>query len=59
MLHTIPNRKLHTINHIQYGLFLKYYNIWGHYGPPPNFVASRSIMIKFGVLMEFDKFSPK
>ena len=30
-----------------------------HYGPPPNFVVSSSIMIEFGVLIEFDKFSPK
>ena len=29
------------------------------YGPPPNFVVSSSITIKFGVLIEFDKFSPK
>ena len=27
--------------------------------PSPNFVVSSSIMIKFGVLIEFDKFSPK
>ena len=29
------------------------------YGPPPNFVVSSSVTIKFGVLIEFDKFSPK
>ena len=29
---------------------------WGHYGPPPNFVVSSSVTIKFGVLIEFDKF---
>ena len=29
------------------------------YGHPPNFVVSSSITIKFGVLTEFDKFSPK
>ena len=29
------------------------------YGPPPNFVVSSSIMIKFSVRIEFDKFSPK
>ena len=28
-------------------------------GPPPNFVVSSSIMIKFGAVIEFDKFSPK
>ena len=34
--------------------------VWGHYAPPPpNFVVSSSIMIKFGVLVEFDNFSPK
>ena len=27
--------------------------------PPPNFVVSNSVMIKFGLLTEFDKFSPK
>ena len=27
--------------------------------PIPNFVVSSSIMIKFGVLIEFDKFSLK
>ena len=27
--------------------------------PSPNFVVSSSIMMKFGVLIEFDKFSPK
>ena len=27
--------------------------------PSPNFVVSSSIKIKFGVLIEFDKFSPK
>ena len=27
--------------------------------PPPNFVVSCSVRIKFGVLIEFDKFSPK
>ena len=26
---------------------------------PPNFIVSSSIMIKFDVLIEFDKFSPK
>ena len=26
---------------------------------PPNFVVSSSITIKFGVVREFDKFSPK
>ena len=31
----------------------------GHYGPLPNFVVSSSIRIKFGVLIEFHKFSPK
>ena len=29
------------------------------YGPHPNFVVSSSITIKFGVLIEFDKFAPK
>ena len=29
------------------------------YGGAPNFVVSTSMMIKFGVLIEFDKFSPK
>ena len=29
------------------------------YGPPPNFVVSSSITIKCGVLIEFDKVSPK
>ena len=29
--------------------------VWG--GGAPNFVVSSSIMIKFGVLVEFDKFS--
>ena len=35
---------------------------WGEGGgimAPPNFVVSSSIMTKFGVLVEFDKFSPK
>ena len=27
--------------------------------PPPNFVVFSSIMIKFGVSLEFDKDSPK
>ena len=27
--------------------------------PSPNFVVSNSITIKFGVLIEFDNFSPK
>ena len=27
--------------------------------PSPNFVVSSSITMKFGVLIEFDKFSPK
>ena len=36
-------------NPIQYG---------GHYAPP-NFVVSSSITIKFGIDIEFDKFSPK
>ena len=27
--------------------------------PPPNFVVSSSITIKFGVLIEFDEFSLK
>ena len=27
--------------------------------PPPNFVVSSSVMIRFGVLIEFDKFSRK
>ena len=40
--------------------YLKNTTVWGsHYGPPPNFVVSGSIIIKFGVLIEFDKFSPK
>ena len=30
-----------------------------HYGPPPSFVVSRSITTKFGVVIEFEKFSPK
>ena len=39
---------------------LKHYSMGeGHYGPPPNFVVSGSIMIKFGVLIEFDTCSPK
>ena len=34
----------------------------GHYAPPPppsNFVASCSIIIKFGIVIEFDTLSPK
>ena len=27
--------------------------------PPPNFVVSGSITLKFGILIEFDKFAPK
>ena len=27
--------------------------------PPPNFVVSNLVVIKFGSLIEFDKFSPK
>ena len=43
------------------GYFI-YTTVWGEGGiviPPLNFVVSSSIMIKFGVLIEFDKFSPK
>ena len=32
--------------------------VWGAL-PPPNVVVFNSITIKFGVLIEFDKFSPK
>ena len=31
----------------------------GYYAPPNFVVSSTSIMIKFGVLIEFDRFSPK
>ena len=31
----------------------------GDYAPPTNSLVSSSINIKFGVLIEFDKFSPK
>ena len=39
--------------------FFKNTTVWGRgdYGPPPNFVVFSSIMIKFGVVIEFDKFS--
>ena len=52
-----------TFNLNQYGLFLKTLQstVWGHYVPPPpphNFVVFDSIMTKFGVVIEFDKFSP-
>ena len=34
--------------------------LWGrHYGPLCNFLVSGSIMTKFGVVTEFDKFIPK
>ena len=41
--------------------YFKNTTVWegGHYGPPSNFVVSCLIMIKFGGLIEFDKFSPK
>ena len=38
--------------------YFKNTTVWGALWPPPNFVVSSSIMIKFGVLIEFDKFSP-
>ena len=42
--------------------YFKNTTVWGEGGalwPPPNFVVSSSIMIKFGVIIEFDKFSRK
>ena len=45
--------QVQLLNPIQY---------WGGGGalwPPPNFVVSSSVTIKFGILIEFDKFPPK
>ena len=42
--------------------YFKNTTVWGgggHYGPPPNFVVSSSITIKFVILIKFDKISPK
>ena len=39
--------------------YFKNTTVWGHHGPPSNFIVSGSIIIKFGVLIEFDKFSPR
>ena len=36
-----------------------YFKNSGALWPPPNFVVSSSTMIKFGVLIEFDTFSPE
>ena len=57
--HTVKFRGIDTFNPIQYGLFFRNTTVMGdHYGPP-NFIVSSSITIKFGVLIEFTKFSPK
>ena len=39
--------------------YFKNTTVGGALWPPSTFVVSSSIMIKFGVLIEFDKFSPK
>ena len=40
--------------------YFKNTTVWGGaLWPRPNFVVFSSIMINFGVLIEFDKFSPK
>ena len=54
----IPTRLLHKgrVNPIK--VWAIYYSMGGALCPPPNFVISSSIMIKFGLLIEFDRFSP-
>ena len=49
------------LNPVQHELFLKTLQYKGAITPPPppSFVVSISIIIKFGVLIGFDKFSPK
>ena len=44
---------------MHYG-YSKNVRLWErHYGPLCNFLVSGSIMTKFGVVREFDKFTPK
>ena len=48
------------LNPIQYGIYFKNTIVWGIMAQPSsNFVVSSSVMIKFGVVIESDKFAPK